>query len=289
MANENPKGKEALYLCSFGDSRYARSRKRLKRQADRFNLFKSIYLYDEHDLSESFVANFEDRLKAGVRGFGYWVWKPWIILETLKRLESGDVLLYVDMGCHLKVGGKEKLLMYVDEVASNESGFLVSQLDEDKREKYWTKGDLIDHFKVGDSPEITETPQYQANIIFIRKTPQTVALIESWLEVFYNNFQLVDDTPSVSPNATDFQENRHDQSVLSLLLKKGGSSLIPFNEVYSFKWDKSMHRYPIHLRRDLSFGFWQTLFKKLRRLPGKPKRMLERRRAHRSQKLLNIV
>jgi hypothetical protein len=33
------------------------------------------------------------------------------------------------------------------------------------------------------------------------------------------NYHLIDDTPSKSPNFTEFIEHRHDQSILSLLTK----------------------------------------------------------------------
>ena len=32
------------------------------------------------------------------RGAGYWLWKPFIISETLKEMEEGDCLIYSDSG-----------------------------------------------------------------------------------------------------------------------------------------------------------------------------------------------
>ena len=32
------------------------------------------------------------------RGGGYWVWKPWIIVDTLRQMKENDVLVYVDSG-----------------------------------------------------------------------------------------------------------------------------------------------------------------------------------------------
>lgn len=165
-----------LHFCSFGDSRYQASRERLKEQAEDFDLFETIRLYDEYDLSESFRQDFQEQLCTGVRGFGYWVWKPRIILDTLEKIDNGDVLLYLDMGCHLNSRGKEKLLAYWEEVKQNESGFLVSQLEEERKEYFWTKGDLLDYFGMRGEKEMY-SPQYQAGILFIRKEPKTVSLI----------------------------------------------------------------------------------------------------------------
>lgn len=244
------KQKGRLHLCSFGDSRFKASRERLLEQAEDFDLFDTIHFYNEYDLSESFREDFQEQLHAGVRGFGYWVWKPRIIMDTLNTIDNGDVLLYVDMGCHLNSRGKEKLLTYWEEVKQNESGFLVSQLESIRKECFWTKGDLLDYFQVREQEDMY-SPQYQAGAIFIRKEPKTVALIQSWLDMYYQDFHLMDNTPSLSPNEEGFVEHRHDQSVLSLLLKRHGTSVIPLEEVDRPNWNLYARFYPVWIKRDL--------------------------------------
>lgn len=239
-----------LFLCSFGDSRYQASRERLQEQAEDFDLFDAVYLYNENDLSASFREDFNEQLRAGVRGFGYWVWKPWIILDTLSKMDEGDVLLYVDMGCHLNSRGKERLLAYWREVKRNDSGFMVSLLESFQKECYWTKGDLLDYFQVRGT-EASFSPQYQSGILFIRKEEATVDLIRRWQQFYYEDFHLLDDTPSRSPNEEGFVGHRHDQSVLSLLLKRHGTSVIPQEEVYRPDWDLHKRFYPILIERDL--------------------------------------
>lgn len=197
-----------LFLCSFGDSRYKASHERLQEQAEDFNLFDSIHLYNEFDLPASFQNDFQEYLSADIRSFGYWVWQPRIILDTLAKMDDGDVLLYVDMGCHLNSRGKEKLLAYWKEVKLNESGFLISQLDPDRKEEIYSR-------------------QHQPEVLFIRKELKTVALIQSW-------------------------EHQHDQSALSLLLKRHDTSVIPFEEVDRPDWNLYSRFYPILTNKDLS-------------------------------------
>lgn len=247
----NPINKEGKFvLCSFGDSRYKKSKYRLQEQAEDFECFDSIYLYDESDLSESFKHDFQDHLRAGIRGFGYWVWKPRIILDTLSKMENGDVLLYVDMGCHLNSKGFKKLNSYWEEVKYNKSGFLVTQLEAHRKECFWTKGDVLDYFHIRGSKDAFSA-QYQAGVIFIRKESQTIRFVQKWLDVYYKDFHLVDDSPSISSNEEGFIEHRHDQSILSILLKKHGTSTIPLEDIYRPYWDLSTRFYPILLKRDL--------------------------------------
>lgn len=238
-----------IYLCSFADSRYKKSSERLKGQAEDFNLFHGIFIYDERSLGTDFVETMKDHMWPGSRGYGYWVWKPYIILETLKNIQDGDVLVYVDTGYHLNSHALVKFVDYWKEVKANSSGFLLPRLY--NGEKKWTKGDLLDYFHVRDDSNIIDTPQYEAGLVFIRKSPKTVSIIRTWLNTFYVNFQLADDTPSSSENLPGFIEHRHDQSILSILLKINGCSFRPLEDFYYGGWSLAGNKQPLQCRRDL--------------------------------------
>ena len=55
---------------------------------------------------------------------------------------------------------------------------------------------------------------YNAGFLYIRN----IEITEKWLELCKNK-HLIDDSPSISSNLEGFYENRHDQSLLSLLAK----------------------------------------------------------------------
>ena len=59
-----------------------------------------------------------------------------------------------------------------------------------------------------------------AGCFFIKKGEKSFKFLNEWFDVFNNRFDLVDDTPSKTKNLKGFIENRHDQSVFSLLCKK---------------------------------------------------------------------
>lgn len=240
-----------IYLCSFGDSRYLRSRERLISQASSFGIFQDIFIYNEHELGNSFTKEFKTYLQPGSRGYGYWVWKPYIILESLKKIKENDILLYLDMGCHLNSKGKKRFLDYWSLSRKNESGFVVIDLEPEKIERKWTKRDILEYFGVTNDLLITDTPQLQAGIIFIRKNQKTVHLIQEWMNIYHSHFHLIDDSPSVLPNLADFQECRHDQSLLSVLLKIHGTSVISVDETYHADWEVLVNKYPLLAKRDL--------------------------------------
>lgn len=241
-----------IHLCAFADSRYIYSQERLMWQTQNMKTITKGFHYDESDLPDAIFGKLMDYLKPGIPGFGFWIWKPYIILDALKRIKNGDVLLYLDTGCYLNKKGKMRFMEYCKTVAINDSGFLVTNTSRNHFECFWTKGDIFDFFNVRDNKIFTDTPQYQAGTIFIRKQPDTVRLIEEWFSICLNHFHLIDDSPSVSPNLPGFRENRHDQSILSLLLKQHGTSVIPIEECWTAgDWSKLVEKSPILQIRDL--------------------------------------
>jgi len=65
-----------------------------------------------------------------------------------------------------------------------------------------------------------------ATVIYIRKCKGSMDLIDKWLDTMVNHFDLVNDSPSKLPNHPAFIENRHDQSVFSLLCKLADGALL---------------------------------------------------------------
>ena len=71
----------------------------MKEEAESLKIFDKIILFTDKDLPESITNHPLYNMERG--GGGYWLWKPYIILETLSRIEENDILVYVDAGCQL--------------------------------------------------------------------------------------------------------------------------------------------------------------------------------------------
>lgn len=238
------------------------------------NVFDEIITADPSMLSEEFKVAFRERLVSGSRGYGYWCWKPQIILQTLEKMRDGDILLYCDVGCHLNAEGRWRMLEYMQLAAAASEGVLAFQakppeppLLHDGRELLdltdakWTKGDLLDYFDVRADAAITDTPTIGSGIIFFRKCAASVELVKAWIAVYYADFSLVDDSPSRTANLAGFVEHRHDQSILALLCKKRGvPTLSAWEYWYPKRWNvwepdwEVLAKYPIQARRDKDYG-----------------------------------
>jgi len=238
-------------FCTFADKRNLQSLKRIKRQAEQIRLFDQILAFDEGELDSEFCTKYHHVLRTEVRGFGYWVWKPQVIKQTLAAADYGDIILYTDAGCHLRVEGKDRLIDYFKTLAESPKFIMACDIGTKFPEKNWTKGDLFEYFACHDDPAITESSQIQSCVIFIKKTLEAEEFINDWSRVFEFNFSLVDDSPSQKPNFEGFVEHRHDQSIFSLMCKRSGVHLISNNEIYRPQNWSDLDAYPIWAMRDL--------------------------------------
>ncbi|MDR1740484.1 MAG: hypothetical protein LBR38_01355 [Synergistaceae bacterium] len=214
------------------------------------DVYTRICLYDEDSLDSEFYNRWRDKFSLR-RGFGYWIWKPQVVLQTFAKMNDGDVLQYTDAGCWLNPRGVNRLMDYVAIAASHPSGILAFQLDAAYcAEEKWTKGDMLDYFGVRGSESILKSGQCAATAFFMRKCETTVQFVHDWLAVFEHDFSLCDDSPSKSPNSETFMENRHDQSAFSLLCKLRGAAVMP-GETEGNVWYWLLHpELPIQARRD---------------------------------------
>ena len=162
------------------------------------------------------------------RGFGYWCWKPQVILQSLRQINEGDILIYADIGCEFVPHKAKSLLEKLQNLTNNDiMGFSLPY-----KEREWSKNDIFRHFGAENNPKFTESSQIAATIIFMKKSAKTIQIITEWLDIFKNHWNLVDDSPSKTPNHKDFRENRHDQSIWSMINKKYG--LKNFDDYYGF-------------------------------------------------------
>ena len=228
---------ETKYFVSFGDKRLEKSLARIKRQAEEIAEYDNIYCWNEGNLDAGFWQK-QSAFCKSTRGFGFWIFKPQIILQVLAEMNDGDLLQYSDVGCHIHKYARSRMCQYFDMVRKTQAGILA--FAQCHVEKAWTKGDLFDYFGVRNNPDITHSTQHWAGTLFVKKCDDSVELMRKWLSI-YDHINLVDDSPSVSPNFGDFIEHRHDQSCFSILCKMNKVPTIPACE---------HHRYPITSARD---------------------------------------
>lgn len=250
-------------FISFADKRYRPALDRIVAQAEQSGFFCSVTAFNETNLDPAFREGYADLLRAGVRGFGYWIWKPQIILQTLQSLPTGATLVYADAGCHVNSRGRNRFNDYMAMLDNSHSGVVAFELDGVTARhpaRRYTKEDtffaLLGASSPADGQRIRDLPQIAAGVLILRNDTAVQRLIRRWLDACSDR-RLLDDTPSILPNADDFVEHRHDQSNFSILARLYGVELFSHDEQYPAKrlpsgkpdWG-SMERFPLLTRRD---------------------------------------
>lgn len=260
-------------MVSFASSKMRWALKRIERQAHEMKTFDHVWAWSTKDLPKDFRRAFRSVLNRNTLGYGYWVWKPQVILQAMDLLEDGDILLYIDAGCHLNPAGRHRMPHYFQLAEQSPSGILATQMT--LPEKQWTKADLAHHLGVLDDPTIMETGQFTGGLVFYRVSEETKNFVAKWLSVFETDLHLIDDSPSRLPNSSIFREHRRDQSVFSILAKQHKVDTFPENEIWvpDNEWWR-LKDYPLHVRRD-RLSPRQRFFRRLKK-PGGARRELGR-------------
>ena len=160
--------------------------------------------------------NDEDHPSA--RGGGYWFWKSVLIEHHLKELDYGDFIFFHDVDVE-HFGDFDRSDYIVEEMIRRNASLALAVIP--FLEQDWTKGDIFKAVcKDNPIPLIGKTAHYSANMITFRKTPGIERFVKQWKELV-SDFKLVSDEPSVHPSFPHFVENRHDQSLLNVLIKCG--------------------------------------------------------------------
>ena len=280
-----------IILFAFGTLDLKKSINRLKSQAIDSKYYDEIKVMSPSNFDYTTKSKIQLLIKKGKkRGYGYWFWKPHLISKIMEEINEGDIIHYVDIGCHINKTKSNRFYEYLDMLEDSNKWLLAFQykvnneqfsdkIEFPKREECkYTKADLLNYFNFLDDEKITHSAQYWAGSFFIKKNIYSKEFIESWINIFEKRFDLVDDTPSKIKNLPGFIENRHDQSVFSLLCKKNSiSSLSAYECDWAKKndlrtWEHILEN-PILAKRDLEYSllkrFTNRQIKTLKRIKKK--------------------
>jgi hypothetical protein len=152
------------------------------------------------------------------RGAGYWLWKPWLILRVLHAVPFGDIVIYFDSD----ISVNDDPLDFASECERNG----IAAIDSGFKMNTFTKRDAFMMLGV-DRQDYYSAPQVWAACLAFQNTPVISNFLTDWLTVCCNP-HLIDDSPSqLGPEVVGFMEHRHDQSILSIMLKQAGFRLLP--------------------------------------------------------------
>jgi len=250
---------QKIHFITYGNDRFAESKARLLTEAEQFGEFASIQGYGPENLSPEFRQTYKS-IMTQPRGGGYWIWRPIIIQHALLHMNENDILIYLDAGSSLNPKGKARFFEYIDLLNNSpeQYGTLAFQMSGNcgpgnlEVEKWWTTREIFEHFEVDLNGEIANSGQYLGGILVMKKNDHLKRYMEIYLSTLLTNPLLCTDYYNNNNQIPEFRDNRHEQSITSVLRKIMGSVVIDGDESWMLPFGEG---------ESLKYPFWATRIK----------------------------
>lgn len=273
-----------VHLVTFSDDNMTRARALCASSAKQHGCDEE-WQYDPKAIRSSWDSYHEvfRQPEDSRRAWGWWAWKPLIILDAMRRAvecySGPQFIVYADAG-----------IEFIHNI-----NVIIDRMDQDIflfgnnwEHAHWCKRDIVEEVwpakyyyeglgaelgsvdKVDDYDQARTWERFgkqaQASVIFFRVSDYTRAFVKEWLDwCLFEGGRLIDDSPSRAPNHPEFQENRHDQAILTTMAYREGIKLHWWPAMYNggaFSYEKidqyKGDNYPImfhhHRKRNEQFG-----------------------------------
>lgn len=150
------------------------------------------------------------------RGFGWFCWKPFIMLDAFSRLQDGDIVLFTDADTYPVAD----LSVLYEECARNGGAMLFSAVGHHNRQ--WVKRDCF--LVMGqDCAEYHDGQHATARFMLIQRGPwKPYQFLLEWQTYCLNPYAQTFDPSVLAPELEGFREHRTEQAIMTLLGLKYG-------------------------------------------------------------------
>lgn len=200
-----------ICVVNFANRTYRKQQDACTRSALRYGKAERVISYTEKDLPEDYFIDNPQVTSYG-RGFGLWLWKPYLILRAMDELKDGDILFYIDSGA-VFINSIDNLTPLLKDAKYGIILFDIPLLNED-----WTKGETFVYSNY--SPKENER-QIMSGMLMLRVSAQSRSIIQQWFEMCRDERLISPKFFDESiPNGPFFVAHREDQSILSIVARK---------------------------------------------------------------------
>ena len=187
---------------------YQKEAERLVKSAKPFG-FKTIIYNNEFILNLPYYDKHKDVLTKTSFGFAY---KAICLYETMKKLENGDILIWVDSN-HIVSKDPQAFI----DIAVKCGIFERDHVWVYYPQKDWCKRDTFVNMNC-DSKEYWNSPQLQDSLIVFCKNNIIMNFITEWKDYCLDYKTMFGENKY--PNFPEFKEHRHNQAIFSILSHK---------------------------------------------------------------------
>ena len=209
---------------AFANDKFTKSLDILEETSLRIGNVDQFIRYKPFDLQADRFWQENQRILSQPLGAGYWIWKPFIILQTMKHLDDGDIVLYTDAGMKV-LDSLDPLFEITKTSKDNRMLFAETWFYGTHLHSEYTKRDCFILMGM-DDPRYYKERVLNAAFHLWMKTQKNIDFLTEW-QMYLKDSRIVTYEPNTcgQPNLPDYIDHRHDQAVLSLLSLKYGREL----------------------------------------------------------------
>lgn len=205
-----------ILLANYADKTFADAQRYNSYTAKRFGKVDQIIEYGPEKIDSDFVKKNEECFVVGNSQIGkYGLWRPLILEDAYSKIQMDDYLIYADSGTYF-VNDVHYLTNFMEVHQLNVLVFSIPFVEKD-----WTKRDVFIQLDA-DQEFVVNSNQRMSTCFVIRKSCEGNELIEQYKKIAIEHPELFTDQDNMlgKENYSGFIQNRHNQSVLSVLTKK---------------------------------------------------------------------
>jgi hypothetical protein len=205
------------HLLIYGTENYKNSINSLIKSSN--NFFDEHHILSPSNINQDFYNKNKNILDLKL-GAGYFLWKPYIIYETLKKINDGDIIFYVDAGnifinnpnfLYEKLEENNGIILFDNRDGMN-NGESAQNFISCKKDSFILMGCDTDKYIFG--------KHLNASYQIYQKNDFSLLFVSEFLK-FSQIMDIIVDTPNkFGDNYPGYYYHRYDQSVLSLLAIK---------------------------------------------------------------------
>lgn len=249
--------RQKLYFITYATKDFDIAARHLIKLANKSNFFERCIYFKPTDLPKDFKEKYKNIFQYK-RGAGYWIWKHKIILDTLKEIDEDSIVIYSDSGSSFNQKASTRFFEYIEMLNDSEFDNFRIECEEQYLEREWTTRQLFEYFSLTPDSQIGRTTQLEATQMLFQKTKDTMDYFNEYIEVLNNDMFLISDKFNNYNQIKEFRENRHDQSIFSLLSKSRGCVSIK-NETHFSSNPLIQYDYPFLSVRTYGHGYKDKL------------------------------
>jgi hypothetical protein len=217
------------HFITFATDNYIKFANEIVDTAKNLAGFDIVKIFTFKDIDDFYIEKNSSILCERL-GAGYWIWKSYIILKYLYEIDKDDIVCYCDT--MYLFTGKIK----IQDISNNFNNIIITHNKPNEPsylEKEYTKGDAFYLMNVNED-KYFNTNQVWGGFMILKNNFLTLKIISEWF-TYAQDERIVTDSKSImKENYNEFKGNRHDQTIISIIVKKYNIPIIDFPQDFLY-------------------------------------------------------